>query len=311
MNVAHLHLLLNHFPTIGFGVALALYFVALAGRSDDLKKASLVMFFAMSLIVMPVYMSGNAAEEVIRDSPDVSKALMERHEDAALLAFVFMQFTGLGAWIELWQFRRSKRPGRLNLLTVLLLGIVTFGLMARAASLGGEIRHPEIRAAQGAEEEIDVTATWNESIAAVVNLNPWVWPTMETLHFLGLGVLFGVVLIVNLRMLGMMKKVPFSALHSLLPVGVSAFAVNLVTGMLFFVATPGQYTQNVAFYGKVVLMIGAAANILYLTMFDEVWTLGPEDEAPWTAKVIAGSGILLWLGVIFCGRMLPFIGNSF
>jgi uncharacterized membrane protein len=310
MNIAHLHLILNHFPTIGFGVALALFFVALAGRSDDLKKASLIMFFAMALIVMPVYMTGNAAEEVIRESPGVSEGLMARHEDAALLAFVFMQFTGLGAWIELWQYRRSKRPGTLNLASVLILAIVTFGLMAWAASLGGEIRHPEIRAIQEAAE-IDPATTWNERVAAFVNLNPVVWPTLETLHFLGLGVLFGVVLIVNMRMLGMLKKVPFSALHALLPVGVAAFALNLFTGMLFFVATPGQYTQNVAFYGKVVLMLAAAANILYLTVFDEVWTLGPEDDAPLTAKLIAGSGILLWLGVIFCGRMLPFIGNSF
>jgi hypothetical protein len=310
MNVAHLHLILNHFPTIGFGVALALFFVSLAAKSDDLKKASLIMFFVMALLVLPVYMSGNAAEEVIRENPGEKSALVEKHEDAALLAFIFMQFTGLGAWIELYQFRRSKRPGTLNLATVLILAVVTFGLMSWAASLGGEIRHPEIRAVQEAAQ-IDVTATWNERLGSWVNLNPWVWPAMETLHFLGLAVLFGVVLIVNLRMLGMMRKVPFSALHALLPVGIAAFGLNLVTGMLFFIATPGQYTQNVAFYGKVVLMLAAAANILYLTIFDDVWKLGPEDDAPLTAKIIAGSGILLWLGVIFCGRMLPFIGNSF
>jgi hypothetical protein len=313
MNVAHLHLLLNHLPTIGFGVALALFFVGLAGRSDDLKKASLIMFFAMALLVMPVYMSGNAAEETIRESPGVSKALIEVHEDAALLAFVFMEFTGLGAWIELWQYRRRKRPGTLNLATITILGIITFGLMARAATMGGEIRHPEIRAIQEATEEVESSGagSWNETIAAWVNLKPWVWPMMETLHFIGLGVLFGVVLIVNMRMLGMMKTVPFAALHALLPVGIVAFAVNLFTGMGFFVGTPGQYTQNIAFYGKVVLMLAAAANILYLTVFDDVWNLGPEDEVPFTAKVIAGSGILLWLGVIFFGRMLPFIGNSF
>src|SRR5687768_5821391 len=186
MNVAHLHLILNHFPTIDFGVGLVLYFIALAVHSDDLKKASLVMFFAMALLVMPVYMSGNAAEEVIRESPGVSKALMETHEDAAMLAFVFMQFTGLGAWIELWQFRRSKRPGRLNLLTVMLLAILTFGLMARAAALGGEIRHPEIRAVQ-TESEPAAVSSWNESLGAWINLKPWVWPGMETLHFVGLG----------------------------------------------------------------------------------------------------------------------------
>jgi uncharacterized membrane protein len=311
MNLAHLHLLLNHLPTVGFAVGVGLFLVALAARSDDLKKAGLFIFFAMALLAMPVYMSGNAAEEVIRETPGVSRALMEAHEDAALVAFAFMQFTGLGAWIELWQFRRSKRPGRLNLFSVTILALVTFVLMSRAATLGGEIRHPEIRAVQTEIDEAAVPASFNESLGSWINLQPWVWPMMETMHFIGLGLLVGVVLIVNLRMLGMLKSVPFPALHSLLPVGIFGFGVNLITGMLFFVATPGQYTQNIAFFGKIVLMLAAAANILYLTVFDEVWTLGPDDEAPMTAKIIAGSGILLWLGVVFFGRMLPFIGNSF
>jgi hypothetical protein len=183
--------------------------------------------------------------------------------------------------------------------------------MAQAATIGGEIRHPEIRAVETAIADTGGAVSYNETIGTWINLKPWVWPAMETIHFIALGLLLGVVLIVNLRMLGVMKSVPFPAFHAILPLGILGFALNVFTGMGFFVATPGQYTQNIAFYGKVVLILAAAANTLYLTVFDEVWTLGPEDEAPLTAKVIAGSGILLWIGVMFFGRMLPFIGNSF
>jgi len=80
--------------------------------------------------------------------------------------------------------------------------------------------------------------------------------------------------------------------------------------MVFFITTPTQYTQNVAFYWKIVFMLLAGINVLYLT-FDESWTLPEGVDAPLTAKVVAGAGIFLWLGVIFFGRMLPFIGNSF
>jgi hypothetical protein len=74
----------------------------------------------------------------------------------------------------------------------------------------------------------------------------------ETLHFVGLCILFTVVLLVDLRMLGMAKSLPFSALYQLLPIGILGFALNLLTGMVFFIAAPEQYTKNVVFYWKIV-----------------------------------------------------------
>ena len=55
----------------------------------------------------------------------------------------------------------------------------------------------------------------------------------------------------------------------------------------------------------------AGANALYFTLFDEAWVLKPGDDAPFTAKVVAVSAIALWLGVLYFGSMLPFLGNSF
>jgi hypothetical protein len=58
-------------------------------------------------------------------------------------------------------------------------------------------------------------------------------------------------------------------------------------------------------------MLLAGTNVLYLTLFDDVWTLGPGDSAPISAKWVAGSQVIIWIGVIFFGRMLPYLGNSF
>jgi len=311
MNLAHLHLLINHFPTIGTILGLGLFIVSLAGESDDLKRASLAIFFVIALLSLPTYMSGNAAEQAIKGRDGVSAALMETHRDAALPALVFMEITGLVAWLGLWQFRRASRPARWNVAAVLFLSIVTVGLMAKAADIGGEIRHPEI--GSGLETTTGSGTAWlkTASIASFVVGRPWVWPASETLHFIGLALLLGIVLVVNLRMLGIGRNLSFAALHRLLPWGILGFSINSITGMLFFIATPEQYTQNVAFHWKMVLLLLAGVNVLYFTVFDEPWALQAGDDAPLASKVIAASAIFLWVGVIYCGRMLPFIGNSF
>ena len=310
MNLTHIHLLINHFPTIGTILAIGLFVVALAGKSEDVKRASLAIFFVIALLSLPTYMSGSAAEAAIKDRPEVSAAVMERHRDAALPALLFMEMTGLVAWAALWQSRRSSRPARWSAPAVLVLSILTLGLMTRAANMGGEIRHPEIGSGVEAAAE---SGAWvkSASIASFVVGRPWVWPASETLHFIGLALLIGIVLVVNLRMLGIGKNLSFSGLHRMLPWGILGFTINSITGMLFFIATPEQYTQNVAFYWKIALMMLAGVNVLYFTMFDEPWALEPGDDAPLRAKLIAVSAIFLWIGVMYCGRMLPFIGSSF
>ncbi len=324
MNLAHIHLLINHFPTIGTIIALGLFVGALIGKSEDLKRASLVVFFGIALLTLPTYMSGNAAQESIckvdpttpnvpcRD-PRVSRAMIETHRNAALLAFVLMELTGLAAWLGLWQYRRIARVTRPILSAVLLLSIVTVGLMANAANIGGGIRHPEILPGPQLTGTIGAVGIGLDgaAIGKFVRGVPWMWPTCETLHFIGLSLLVGTVLLVDLRMLGVMKNVSFTTLHRLLPWGILGFGVNVMTGMAFFVAAPDQYTTNGAFQWKILFVMIAGANALYFTAFDEAWTLGPGDDAPGTAKFAAVSAIVLWVGVMYCGSMLPFLGNAF
>ena len=108
-----------------------------------------------------------------------------------------------------------------------------------------------------------------------------------------------------------MKNVSFAAVHRLLPWGMLGFGLNLLTGMLYFIAAPEQYTKNVTFYWKISLVMIAGANAIYFTVFDEPWALRANDDAPLRVKMIAVSAVVLWVGVMFCGLMLPFIGNAF
>jgi len=311
-NFVHMHLLLNHVPTVGTIVALGLLLLAFAKRSEELKRGALALFFAIALVSLPTYMTGYSAQKAIKDRPGVSAALIQRHQSAALVALILMEATGVAAWFGLWQGKKPTGASRWNAPVVLLLATVTLGLMASAANIGGQISHPEIMApGEGPAGAIAPTALMTPSIGRFQFTHAYAWPALESLHFIGLCLLFGVVLVGNLRILGFMKNAPFVDVHRLLPWGVWGFVINGVTGMMFFAGAAGQYIENPAFHLKVLFMLLAGANVLYLTLFDEVWALGPGDNAPMSAKLVAASQVCLWVGVIFYGRMLPYIGNAF
>ena len=309
--LAHIHLLLNHFPTVAFLIGLVLFIIAFFMKSDHLKRIGLGIFLIVSLLSIPVYMTGKAAQGAIKDQKGISAVLTETHQDAALLAITFMEITGVLAWIGLWQFRRLSRASKGNLVSVLAFALITFALMARASYIGGEIRHPEIFGEGQAADPPNTELLRAAPIANFINTTNWAWPTLETLHFIGLSMIIGVALIVNLRMLGVAKNISFAGLHRMLPWGILGFAINVVTGFLFFLTTPDQYTTNLSLHIKMVLMMIAGLNIFYFTTFDETWNLSPGDDAPVRAKVVTTATVVLWIGVIYFGRMMPFIGNSF
>jgi len=293
-------------------VGLSVFVTAIAARSDDLKRVSLGIFFFIALLAIPTFVTGTAAQLAVGETPGVSKSVIEAHETAAFIALWVMELTGALAWLGLWQYRRLSRLPQGTLVAIMLVGLATFGLMARAANIGGEIRHPEITTGPAATESAPAKPPLARVIGdGMVNLK-WGWPAGETVHFVGLCRLFGVVLLVDLRMLGFMKSIPFSALHRLLPWGVLGFAVNVATGILFFVgAPPSFYVTNSIFFWKLAMILIGGVNALYFTVFDQAWALEAGDTPPMAAKVAAASGILLWVGVIYCGQMLPFIGHSF
>jgi hypothetical protein len=321
LNLAHTHLLLNHLPTIGFGIALCVFFGGFFARSESLKRVGLVLFFLIAVMAIPTYMTGSAAERVLcpelKCPPEVSVHILREHEDLALLSFVLMEITGFFSWLALWQLRKTARIAMWNWGMVTLLSLASFGVVALAAGEGGGIRHPEIRdaaeAALPAVEDAESTGV-ARSIGAVVAGNTgvgWLWPASETIHFIGLCMLFLVVLVVDLRLLGMAKGLSFKSLYQLLPLGMLGFVLNLTTGLLFFLAAPGQYVNNVEFHRKVLLIVLAGFNVLYFMLVDETWAVGPDDDAPLRTKIAAASAIFLWVGILYYGHMLPFLGNAF
>ena len=314
MNLAHLHLLLNHVPTVGFAVGLCLFLAGLLQKDEKVQRVSLGILFAVAVLCIPAYLTGVAASEIMLDRPGISSELMEAHQDAALSAFALMELTGGLAWLALWQFRRYARAPRPMLVGIVFLSVAAFAMMAQAANLGGGIRHPEIVSLDESAPAAPVINTaWlkTASVQTFINDTDWVWPACEAIHFIGLGLAFGVVLLLNLRMLGMMKAVSFADLHRTLPWGMLGFAINLVTGMLFFIGVPEQYTNNAPFQWKIVCLVLLGANLIYFTSLNDPWRVEAGGEAPRSVKLMAASTIVLWVGVVYFGRMLPYLGGAY
>ena len=319
MNLAHLHLLLNHFPTIGFGIGLGLFVISLITRNLDLKRASLVILFLIAVIAIPTYMTGAAALDTLCERvngmlkcPDgLSLTQIQKHEDWALLAYSVMELTGFIAWLALWQMRRTTKLGMSSAAAILLLAVISFGLMAVAANLGGDIRHPEIQSAEESAAAQTERVPIARSIGSFVVGKTWLWPACESLHFVGLCLLFVTVLIVNLRMLGLARSLSFAAVYQTLPLGMFGFGINLLTGMMFFLGAPQQYVSNVEFHRKIIFVVLAGINVLYFMLFDKPWKVGPGDDAPLSTKLAAAAALVLWVGVLYYGEMLPFLGNAF
>lgn len=313
-DLAHVHLLLNHFPTIGTILGLGLLLLSFIRRNEHIKKVSFEVLFLIALATLPVYISGNAAAEALKGQSGVSAPAIVAHNDAALGSFIMMEITGFFAWLALWRMRRIGRLTTGLTYTVLVLSVLTVAAVSRAALIGGDIRHPEIEGGQyaglfGASSGSGFISA--AGIKGYVLQHPYVWPTCETLHFIGMSLMFGVLMIVNLRLLGWLRGMSFASVHRLLPFGLMGFGINFITGMFFFIAASEQYTQNVAFHWKVVLLMLAGVNYLVLTVYDEAWALPASADAPLSGKLLGASALVLSVGVMYFGRMLPFIGNAF
>jgi hypothetical protein len=313
LNIPHLHLLFNHVPTVGTVVAFGLLLLGYVRRNEHLRNAGLEIFFLIAVLTWPVYLTGVSASRTIAGQAGVSAPMMDVHHNAAILGFLMVLITGAAAWLALWQIRRGAAVARTTTLLVALLAVLAIGFMGRAALVGGDIRHPEIRVAQADASKVPPFpgTSWLTSgvIADFVHAHSWVWPACETVHFLGLSLIVGVLLTINLRLLGAMRAVPFAAVHRLLPWGLLGLAINVLTGMVFFIAQSDEYIHNGAFWIKTVFLVLTGFNFLYLTVYDKIWTLDAGSDARLADKAMAVCSLVGWFGVIYGGRVLPFFGG--
>jgi hypothetical protein len=148
------------------------------------------------------------------------------------------------------------------------------------------------------------------SFAAAMRDSIWLYPAVETVHIIGFVILVGAVIMFDLRVLGVSKQVPVRMLAKyLLPWAVAALLLIVPAGFLMFSADATTMISNRAFVIKMVLLMLAATNAaaFHLGAFRnvELWNQG--TTAPRSARLHSAASLLIWLGVITCGRMIAYV----
>jgi hypothetical protein len=147
----------------------------------------------------------------------------------------------------------------------------------------------------------------NSSFGHGVRNSVWLFPFIEILHLLALGVLGGTILIVNLRLLGFrFRSEPVSELaKDVQPWMVSSLAVMLVSGFFLFSSESVKMYGNWAFRAKMVSLL--LAIVFTFTLYRKVTFSDETPMSPLWHKLAALVSLMLWAGVGLAGRAIGYV----
>lgn len=158
--------------------------------------------------------------------------------------------------------------------------------------------------------ETILQAISDSAIGTMVAEDAVLFPWIELVHVFAITLVFGSILLVDLRLVGLAARdYPISALsRAIVPVTWVAFTVAVITGGLLFASNPFTYFENFAFRCKILLMLGAGLNMAIF----HVWTMRSArnwDTTPYLPPAVRAAGlisIMLWVAIICFGRWIGF-----
>lgn len=150
----------------------------------------------------------------------------------------------------------------------------------------------------------------SSSIGTRIAEDPVLFPWIEVIHVLAITIVFGSILLVDLRLVGLAgKDYPISRMsRAVVPVTWLAFIVAVISGTLMFISNPITYYGNFAFRAKILLMLCAGLNMAIF----HVWTMRSMrnwDETTQIPLGVRAAGLIsiaLWVVIIVCGRWIGF-----
>ena len=141
---------------------------------------------------------------------------------------------------------------------------------------------------------------------------PWTWPIAETFHFIGLCMMLGGLIVIDLRLLGWHRLIPTVASHDILPIIYVGLAINTITGLMFFVGDPHRYFINIGFQLKMLLFVIALINAAWyqFKLSPQIDSIPAGSELPGNARLAGALSLGLWFGVLILGRLIPYVGTG-
>lgn len=132
--------------------------------------------------------------------------------------------------------------------------------------------------------------------------NSYAYPTLETMHLVAMAMVFGTVVIVDLRLLGVIRTIDARLLaRTLLPWTLAGFTLALLTGLTMFASRVGDFVSNPAFIAKMCLLFATGTNAAVLH------ARGVLDDGSAITKTQAALSIAIWIMIIFCGRWIAYV----
>lgn len=147
MDATHFHLALTHFPIVGTLIGAGILGFGLFFKNDALKKSALILFILMGIIAIPVFLTGEGAEETVENFAGISENIIETHENLAKIALWFIGALGLLSMISLYALVKKLSISNTMGILTFIVSLATMGLFLKVGNTGGQIRHTEIRGA--------------------------------------------------------------------------------------------------------------------------------------------------------------------
>jgi hypothetical protein len=146
-------------------------------------------------------------------------------------------------------------------------------------------------------------------IADAIRTSRWMYPAFETAHYIGLSLLVGGIMLIDLRVLGFARSLPLRSMIGLLPFVWVGFIINVTTGSLLFIYGASQFGTNPAFWLKMTFMVLAGLNALAFDLSvrrSKVdWVAA--ERPPAYVKTFATLSFALWLCVVTTGRWMAYL----
>jgi hypothetical protein len=147
-------------------------------------------------------------------------------------------------------------------------------------------------------------------LASRIRDSLFIFPLLESAHVIGLALVFGTIAVVDLRLLGLAStERSFQRIASdVLRWTWAAFALTALTGSLMFMTNAVVYFNNIYFRMKIALLLLAGVNMLVfeLTAGRTIHRWDRTRSAPPIGKAVAALSLVIWMAVIFAGRIIGF-----
>jgi uncharacterized membrane protein len=151
MNEAHLHIALNHFPIFGTMIAAGILFFGIILKNNTVQKVAYWLAVAAGIISIPVFFTGEGAEEIVEHLPGISKNAIEAHEEFAKITFALLLTCTAASAFALYLNYKKRMPGFFTYI-ISALFFITTAFAGLTANKGGKIRHTEFENAAEAND---------------------------------------------------------------------------------------------------------------------------------------------------------------